>query len=231
MHHLILPKPAHLSFVRCFRCHIAGEGFASLEKRRGCRGKGKNAVDPASQRNNEEASCLETETGLAPVPPLGVVAINHHVSRGCPVYRVVIDRWVVSYRMVLPVRRRIHWGMGRFCFWALASFCLVLKVFWLCVVAVVSCRFTIPVSNAQEFQLSLDNACTSSLVEMGRGDLEFLQCRSSLNQPSQREVGVVGCPQFLLFVAAEQVSLRCFRFRGNEHTGILTGGVGFRALW
>lgn len=34
--------------------------------------------------------------------------------------------------MVLPVRRRIHWGMGLFCFWALPSFCLVLKVFWLC---------------------------------------------------------------------------------------------------
>jgi hypothetical protein len=34
--------------------------------------------------------------------------------------------------MVLPVRRRIHWGMGRFCFWALASFCLVRKDLWLC---------------------------------------------------------------------------------------------------
>lgn len=35
------------------------------------------------------------------------------------------------YLMVLPVLRRIHWGMGRFCFWALASFCLVRKVLWL----------------------------------------------------------------------------------------------------
>lgn len=34
--------------------------------------------------------------------------------------------------MVLPVRSRIHWGMGRFCFWALASFCLTRKVLWLC---------------------------------------------------------------------------------------------------
>lgn len=33
--------------------------------------------------------------------------------------------------MVLPVLRRIHWGIGRFCFWALASFCLVRKDFWL----------------------------------------------------------------------------------------------------
>ena len=29
------------------------------------------------------------------------------------------------YRMVLPVRRRIHWGMGRFCFAFLASLVLV----------------------------------------------------------------------------------------------------------
>lgn len=34
--------------------------------------------------------------------------------------------------MVLFVRRRIHWGIGRFCFCALASFCLVRKDFWLC---------------------------------------------------------------------------------------------------
>lgn len=36
--------------------------------------------------------------------------------------------------MVLSVRRRIHWGMGRFCFFALASFCLVRKDLWLCIV-------------------------------------------------------------------------------------------------
>lgn len=45
---------------------------------------------------------------------------------------------VVSYLMVLPVRRRIHWGMGRFCFCALASFCFVRKVLWLCFAMVVS---------------------------------------------------------------------------------------------
>ena len=43
-----------------------------------------------------------------------------------------------SYLMVLPVRRRIHWGMGRFCFCALASFCFVRKVLWLCFAVVVS---------------------------------------------------------------------------------------------
>ena len=39
---------------------------------------------------------------------------------------------VQTYRMVLPVRRRIHCGMGRFCFWALASFCFVRKDLWDC---------------------------------------------------------------------------------------------------
>ena len=32
--------------------------------------------------------------------------------------------------MVLPVRMRIHWGMGRFCFCFLPRIFLVLKVFW-----------------------------------------------------------------------------------------------------
>lgn len=36
------------------------------------------------------------------------------------------------YLMVLLVRRRIHWGIGRFCFCALASFCLVRKDLWDC---------------------------------------------------------------------------------------------------
>jgi hypothetical protein len=38
---------------------------------------------------------------------------------------------VVTNLMVFPVLKRIHWGMGRFCFCALASFCLVRKVLWL----------------------------------------------------------------------------------------------------
>lgn len=37
-----------------------------------------------------------------------------------------------AYLMVLPVFRRIHWGMGLFCFWALASFCLVRNDLWDC---------------------------------------------------------------------------------------------------
>lgn len=35
-----------------------------------------------------------------------------------------------TYLMVLPVLRRTHCGIGRFCFCALASFCFVLKVLW-----------------------------------------------------------------------------------------------------
>lgn len=32
--------------------------------------------------------------------------------------------------MVLSVRKRIHWGMGRFCLAFLASLFLMRKVFW-----------------------------------------------------------------------------------------------------
>lgn len=32
--------------------------------------------------------------------------------------------------MVLPVRMRIHWGMGRFCFCFLPRIFLILKVLW-----------------------------------------------------------------------------------------------------
>lgn len=35
-----------------------------------------------------------------------------------------------AHLMVLPVRRRIHCGMGRFCFCALASLTFVRKVLW-----------------------------------------------------------------------------------------------------
>ena len=35
-----------------------------------------------------------------------------------------------AHLMVLPVRMRIHWGMGLFCFCFLPRIFLVLKVFW-----------------------------------------------------------------------------------------------------
>lgn len=100
---------------------------------------------------------LDAETGLAPVPPLRVVAAERillakemlslpyctcGIRAGCPSlwsmarlhemqYGIRFSRGQ-SYRMVLSVRRRIHWGMGRFCFFALASFCFVRKDLWLC---------------------------------------------------------------------------------------------------
>jgi len=42
------------------------------------------------------------------------------------------EKAAVPYLMVLPVLRRIHWGMGRFCFCARASFCLVRNDLWDC---------------------------------------------------------------------------------------------------
>lgn len=39
-------------------------------------------------------------------------------------------RLLALYRILLSVRIRIHWGMGRFCLSFLASFCLILKVLW-----------------------------------------------------------------------------------------------------
>lgn len=39
-------------------------------------------------------------------------------------------RLLALYRILLPVRILIHWGIGRFCFSFLASFCLILNVLW-----------------------------------------------------------------------------------------------------
>ena len=109
-----------------------------------------------------EARCLDAEAGLAPVSTLGVVTAVNKLAWGvfraawprCCSRRKRPSRPPArgagqtervgrtgeglssfegrAYRMVLPVRRRIHWGIGRFCFWALASFCLVRNDLWLC---------------------------------------------------------------------------------------------------
>ncbi len=75
---------------------------------------------------------LNTETSLAPMPSLGVVPVPFRQCL-CPasprLHDIPFDR---AYLMVLPVLRRIHWGIGRFCFCALASFCFTRKVLWLC---------------------------------------------------------------------------------------------------
>lgn len=128
-----------------------------------------------------ELSRLQTETGLAPVPPLSVVAVGEEDVSSCSLFFVLFGFGILgqrnsqgmaisffffffkspraqnfderapspslffesqpssnkrgrrsTYWMVLPVLKRIHWGIGRFCRWALASFCLVRKLLWLC---------------------------------------------------------------------------------------------------
>lgn len=55
-----------------------------------------------------------------------------------------------TYLIVLPVRRRIHCGIGRFCFCALASFCFVRKDLWLYIRdhTLASCLFALISSGA-----------------------------------------------------------------------------------
>ena len=36
---------------------------------------------------------------------------------------------IYTYRILLSVLSRIHWGMGLFCFWAFASFFLIMNRF------------------------------------------------------------------------------------------------------
>ena len=55
-----------------------------------------------------------------------------NAPRNLPTKKKKIKKEGCIYLMVLPVLKRIHWGIGRFCFWALASFCLVRKLLWLC---------------------------------------------------------------------------------------------------
>lgn len=92
------------------------------------------------------ASCSDADARLSPMSSLGVVSISRLLA---PVFRLFLppqslcsgvqgDRegrggFRNAYRMVLPVLNRIHCGIGLFCFWALASFCFVRKVLWLCI--------------------------------------------------------------------------------------------------
>jgi len=58
----------------------------------------------------------------------------HLLGRSCSVEAFSYDENTGGpYRIVLPVRRRIHCGIGRFCFWAFASFCFVRKDLWDCI--------------------------------------------------------------------------------------------------
>lgn len=79
----------------------------------------------------EGATRLDADPGLAPMSPLRVVPVVLGVSS---MPSALEHTWsfqkqgAQSYLMVLPVLRRTHCGMGRFCFCALASFCFVRKV-------------------------------------------------------------------------------------------------------
>ena len=70
---------------------------------------------------------LDTDTRFAPMSPLSIVSDLHFGQQSCRFDMLGIP----SYRIVLPVRRRIHCGIGRFCFAALASFFLVRNDLWL----------------------------------------------------------------------------------------------------
>ena len=63
---------------------------------------------------------LDTDTGLAPVSSLGVVPgstllVQLTQVQPCGI-RKEMSQVEGAYLMVLLVRRRIHWGIGRFCF-------------------------------------------------------------------------------------------------------------------
>lgn len=61
---------------------------------------------------------------------------TRHVSPSLIHTSTVLEISIESYLMVLPVLKRIHCGMGRFCFCARASFCFVRKDLWDCHVLV-----------------------------------------------------------------------------------------------
>ena len=83
---------------------------------------------------------LDTDTSLAPMSPLRIVSahlsqISHLLTTSPPHHHTLTllhfcIHAVITYRIVLPVLSLIHCGIGRFCFCALASFCLVRKVLW-----------------------------------------------------------------------------------------------------
>lgn len=64
------------------------------------------------------------------MPSLGVISTPARIN--LPLRMAKSNADAETYLMVFPVRNRIHWGMGRFCFWARASFCFVRKDLWLC---------------------------------------------------------------------------------------------------
>ena len=68
-----------------------------------------------------------------------------------------------TYRIVLPVRRRIHCGIGRFCFCAFASFCFVRNDLWDC-----SRKVNMIFGSVWKAQLNVQASCR--LVSMNFAD-------------------------------------------------------------
>lgn len=102
-----------------------------------CRGGSCASVYAWRCNYNQRVSLASVQNRIAAVllvakRPLGRRYGERARSRGPRGLGALFVRGGRAYRMVLPVRRRIHWGIGRFCFWALASFCLVRNDLWLC---------------------------------------------------------------------------------------------------
>ena len=115
--------------IRRNHCHILSHRVE--ECRKTCRGFGVWNKTAKEKEGEQRLGHLDAELGLSPMSALSVVAVKEtNVSHAgsCssrePTCRVGRER---AYRTELLVRRRIHWGTGRFCFCDLASFCLVRK--------------------------------------------------------------------------------------------------------
>ncbi len=111
-------------------CHIPSHCFE--ECRKTCRDFGVWNKTAKEKEGEQRLGHLDAELGLSPMSALSVVAVKEETnvshagscSSRAPTCRVGRER---AYRTELLVRRRIHWGTGRFCFCDLASFCLVRK--------------------------------------------------------------------------------------------------------
>jgi len=76
---------------------------------------------------------LQLELCPSPMSPLGIVSKNNYQQKSNLIQKkkkMINISGSVTYRIVLSVRMRIHWGIGRFCFCFLAKIFFILKVLW-----------------------------------------------------------------------------------------------------
>ena len=120
-------NPIHLN--RFFQPHMPSPSTLKWWNGIRCRHQPENA-----DLRWQIASNLDADTGLAPMPTFGVISVPpptpHFSLVKQPLYPAWISKRSKTYRIVFPVRNRIHWGIGRFCFCAFASFCFVRKDLW-----------------------------------------------------------------------------------------------------